>query len=219
LKELNVKNCNNLEALYCEKNQLDSLILPDSPSLSELHCSNNNLNFLSLPPITENLTSYSYYPQNDLAFECKYDSVDLSNFYSVQGNLSRYIWRYKYTLVSSLRDENGVFAFDQSYVGAVFECYIQNTTLPKLTLHYDITLKSAEDVGNMNPVRISDQVYGKDGHICVKTQSAATVRIYSLNGVLVCSEKIGEGQTEIPVNHGIYLVSLNNSPAYKVSVR
>lgn len=219
LTSLKIEDCDKLTSLYCDNNLLDSLILSESASLSTLSCGNNNLTFLTLPPVTETLTSYSYAPQNYVALECKYDSVDLRDFYLVDDNITKYTWYYRNTTISPIEEDEGLFAFDEAYIGETFICRAQSDTYSKLVMHYDITFTQDGDVSNKNPEKESASIYASGGFIHVMTTSSVDVRVYSMQGALILTKRIGEGRTDISVARGVYMVVVDNCDGQKVFVR
>ncbi|MDR0573698.1 MAG: hypothetical protein LBG96_06640 [Tannerella sp.] len=231
-ENLSILNCNNnrltslefdgcaaLTSLYCESNLLDCLDVSNLPSLSELSCKNNNLSFSTLPPATEQLVSYSYSPQNYVALECKYDSIDLSGAYMVNNSVSRYSWYFNYTIVSPSESDKGLFAFDASYIGETFICRVLNNALPKLVMHYDVTFTRGNETNNVNPESRISSVYASRGYIHVMTVLPAEVKVYSLQGVLLMMKNVDEGHTDIPFERGIYVVVVDDKVCYKLIVR
>jgi hypothetical protein len=220
LKEIYLNDCLLLENLLCHKNLLDSLKLPESPSLRSINCKQNNLDFYSLPPILQTYTDYIYYPQNDRTAEMIIDSADFSYYYEIGGFISNYTWNKGLYWIKPEMKENGIFRFEESYLENQLICRIENETFPKLVLRYDVVLKDQNDTGNENSGFSSGcAVYANKGSVCVDTKFAADVRIFSLNGGVVFSKKVGEGRMTIPLDPGVYIVTLQNNISYKVSVR
>jgi hypothetical protein len=62
------------------------------------------------------------------------------------------------------------------------------------------------------------KVWTDRGILFIRSDRTATVRIYSINGILVQQIKIGEGTKAISLPSGFYLVSLDNETATKVYV-
>jgi hypothetical protein len=118
-----------------------------------------------------------------------------------------------------LESNEGRFVFDEKYVGATFECLVQNTVLPKLTMLYEVTFIQGDVAGNGNPVNDGQSVYSSERTIHVTTGSSAFVSIYSLQGYLHTSRMVDAGHTGIPVERGAYVVVVDNKMHYKVIVR
>ncbi len=231
--KLSILNCNNnkieslkfdgcvaLTSLSCDNNLLDSLVVSGTPLLSTLSCTNNNLSFSTLPPVTEQLADYSYSPQNYVALECKYDSIDLKDTYVISDSTSRYSWYYNNTIISPLESNDGLFAFDASYIGKIFICRVMNKALPYLVMHYDVTFTQGEDyTSNVNPENHESSVYASQGYIHAVMASSATIKVYSLQGMLLMMKNIDEGRTDIPVERGIYVAVVDDKIHYKLIVR
>lgn len=216
---LNLEGCESLTTLSCDNNLIDRLDITSSPLVSSISCKYNNLSFLTLPLPTPQLKSYSYTPQNYVAFASKYDSVDFSEIYNIEDNISRYSWYYLNVLIAPAESNEGLFAFDESHIGKTFVCRVQNRILPLLVMHYDVTFTQGSDVGNRNPDNDGLSVYASDGTIHIVTGSSARVGIYSLQGVLLTERMVGAGHAGIPAERGAYVVIVNNTNRYKLIVR
>lgn len=220
LTSLKIEACDQLISLSCENNLLDLLIVPENASLSTLSCGSNRLSFLTLPPVTESLTSYSYAPQGYVALECRYDSIDLSSFYLVDDDITNYVWYYKNTTISPVEENEGVFAFDDSYVGETFICRAQNAAFPKLVMHYDVALMENDIVGNVSPEKAISSIYASEGFIHIVTAAVSVnVKIYTMQGVLMMMKHVGEGRTDIPIERGMYVVVVNDHDISRLIVR
>ncbi|MDR1524716.1 MAG: hypothetical protein LBS79_05600 [Tannerella sp.] len=221
LKAIYLTDCLSLEEFSCGQNLLDSLRLPESPSLHSLNCRNNNLDFHTLPPILPAYTEYIYYPQNDRIAEAVVDSVDFSYYYELDGITSKYDWRDGVRWLHPEEKGGGIFAFDESYVGKKLLCGIENNMFPTLFFRYYVTMKSRDDVANrpLPDTSSAASVYADEGFVHVVTKSPAGVVIYALNGALVYSGNVGEGRTDIPLERGMYVVTICGGAVCKVSVR
>ncbi|MDR1115853.1 MAG: hypothetical protein LBL33_06885 [Tannerella sp.] len=220
LKEINLTDCSLLEEFSCNQNALDSLMLPESSPLHILRCRSNNMDFHTLPPVLPTYTEYIYYPQNDRNVEAMIDSVDFSSYYELDGITSKYDWRDGVRWLHPEMKEDGVFAFDESYVGKELVCGIENSTFPVLFLRYYVTMKS-RDVANwpLPDASPAYSVYADEGFVHVVTKSPADVTVYALSGALVYSGNAEEGRTDIPLRRGMYVVTVRGEAGYKVSVR
>lgn len=219
LKELYLNDCISLKTLSCNDNLLDSLKLPESPSLSVLHCKGNNLDFCTLPPILPAYTEYSYYPQRNRVTEAVIDSADFSRYYELDGVISRYTWNNGLYWVNPEMRENGIFVFDESYAGKELICRIENDVFPRLVLRYDVTLGNRGASANPVTETLIEAVYGDKGFVHVVTASSADVGIYSIGGVCAYYDKVEEGRTDIPLNPGIYVVTVSGRYNKVVHVR
>ena len=218
LTSINLEGCERLTTIHCENNLLSSLDVSQMPLLSTLTCKFNYLSFLTLPVPSEQMTTYSYAPQKYISLEFSYDHIDMSDLYSIHDHVSNIAWRYQYVPISPLKSEEGVFAFDESYIGKTVICQVQNTILPMLVMHYDVTFTQS-DVGNGNPASSRPAVYASEQSVHVVTDSPAIVSIYTLQGALQLKKTVGEGHTRIPVERGIYGVVVDDKACYKVIVR
>ena len=217
LTSLIMEGCERLATIRCENNLLSSLDVSQMPLLTTLICMNNNLSFQTLPIPSEQITTYSYAPQRYIFLENSYDHVDLSDIYTIYDRVSTMNWWYPYGVIRPLKSEEGVFAFDESYVGETLVCQVKNTILPLLVMHYDVTLMPS--VGNLNPASSRPEVYASEQSVHVVTDSPAIVSIYTLQGALQLKKTVGEGHTRIPVERGIYGVVVDDKACYKVIVR
>ena len=218
LEDILLDDCKLLEELYCENNLFASLKVPDSPSLNTIHCKNNNMDFYSLPKILPNYTSYIYYPQNSRDIELAIKRVDFNKYYEMEGFISRYTWTEYLTLLRPEMVEDGIFSFEDSFLNKRLICRIENESFPKLVLRYDVTLKSG-DVGNVIPEKNSSSAFASEGYIHVVAASSANLKIFSLQGALLMTKNIQEGRTDIPVERGMYVVSINGGNGYRLVVR
>ena len=218
LENIILDDCKSLEELNCENNLLASLKLPDSPVLTTIRCRNNKMDFYSLPEILPSYTNYIYYPQNSRTIEADIKNIDFSSFHNIGGFISRYTWNEHLTLLRPEMIEDGIFRLEDSFSGKSVICRIENESFPKLVLRYDVTLTS-EDVSNVIPEKNTSSVYASEGHIHVVVASSANVRIFSLQGTLLMTKSVEEGRADIPVEKGMYIVSINNSKGYRLVVR
>ena len=218
ITSINLKGCSSLTSLLCEYNLLFSLDVSDSPLLSTLSCRNNYLTFLSLPLPSEQLTAYSYSPQSYVEIACDYNNVDFTDIYRINNFVSRFIWKYGYTTITPLENKEGLFTFDEPYIGQTIICEVLNTTFPLLVMHYDVTFTQG-DTGNANPVNGKPSVYSSGQAIHVTTGSSATVSIYSLQGMLKMKRQVEAGHTVIPIERGMYVAVVNDKSSYKLIVR
>lgn len=217
MTSLNVEGCEGLTTVYCNYNLLENLDVSSSPLLSSLSCKYNNLTLLTLPHPRPQL-KYSYMPQNNLAIERKYDSIDFRDFYNINNSISTFRWTYMSVPVVPLESNEGFFAFDESNIGKTFICQMHNSILPDLWLQYDVTF-TQDDTGNRNPQNAGLSVYAGEKTIHVVTASSAMVGIYSLQGVLQVKRTVDAGHTAIPTGRGAYVVVVNDKSSYKVIVR
>lgn len=219
LVSLKIEPCDQLTTLSCENNLLDSLIISENAPLSALSCGSNRLTFLTLPPITKMLTTYTYAPQKYVALESRYDSIDLSDLYWIDETKTRYTWFYKNTTISPVEENEGVFAFDESYVGETFICRAQNAAFPQLVMHYDVTFTQSDGVGNVNPEMKTNVVFASEGFVHVETASLADVKIYTMQGALALTKRVAEGRSDLPIGRGMYVVVVGNDEGKRVIVR
>ena len=218
LEQIFLNDCKSLEELNCDNNLFASLELPNSPSLHIVHCKNNFMDFYSLPKISPNYTSYIYYPQYNRDTEFDFNFVDFNTYYKIDGIISRFTWTEFLTLLRPEMVEDGVFRFESSFLDKKLICRIENETFPKLVLRYDVTLTNG-DVGNVMPKKNSPFVYASEGYIHVISDSSIDVKIYSLQGALLMTENVKEGRTDIPVEKGMYIASINDGKGYRLIVR
>ena len=218
ITSINLKGCSNLTSLICEYNMLSTLDITDSPLLSTLLCRNNYLSFLTLPLPSEQLTTYTYSPQAYVELEFEYNNVNFTDIYKINDNISRFIWKYGYTTITPLANNEGLFSFDESYIGETIICEALNSALPLLVMHYDVTFTRGE-TGNVNPETGKPAVYASDQTIHVITGSSATVSIYSLQGKLIMKRKVEAGRTGIPIERGMYVAVVNDQSRHKLIVR
>ena len=218
ITSINLKGCTSLTSLLCEYNMISSLDITDSPLLSTLLCRNNYLTFLTLPLPSQQLTNYTYSPQAYVELDCEYNNVNFTDIYRINDNISRFIWKYGYTTITPLANNEGLFTFDESYVGETIICEALNSALPLLVMHYDVTF-TREETGNANPETGKPAVYASGQTIHVITGSSATVSIYSLQGKLIMKRKVEAGRTGIPIERGMYVAVVNDQSRYKLIVR
>ena len=219
LTSLNLEGCECLTSVDCDNNFIDKLDISASSVLTSLSCKFNNFSFLTLPYPSQQLSYYSYTPQNYVTIEGKYDEIDFSDIYNINDNISRFIWRYKNVSVMPLESMEGRFTFDEKYIGETFECLVQNAVLPKLTMQFNVTFLQDETTGNRNPGNDGLTVYASERTIHIVTGSPAFVSIYSLQGVLQTKRKVDAGYTHIPAERGVSVVVVDDKANYKVIVR
>ena len=217
LESIKIDDCLSLEELYCTNNLLNLLKMPVSPSLKIVHCKNNNMDFYTLPKITSENIDFIYYPQNSRSIEADLHYVDLSSYYEIEGFVSRYLWNEYLTLVRPEILENGIFRFEDSFVNKQLICRIENMSFPKLVLRYDVTL--TDKVANENVGKNPFSAYASEGYIHITADSPVNVKIYSLNGALLMTKNVEVGRTDIPVERGMYVVSMNNNKGRALVVR
>jgi len=218
LTSIDISGCNLLTAVNCENNLLTSLDISNTPKLTKLSCKNNNFTFLTLPLFKPPLTTYSYAPQQHIALTCPYDNVDLSSYYNINNSISNFIWRNRYTVITPKESKEGRFTFDESYIGDSLICWIQNSVLPLLVMHFDIAFTKDGDPGNLNPKIDKPKVYAGEQAIHVISEASAVIAMYSLQGSLLMKRTVNAGHTRVPVERGIYVVVVNDTTSYKLIV-
>ena len=216
LEKLIINDCTYLEELNCNNNLLDLLVAPYSYNLVSFECKENNMDFFTLPKLPESV-NYIYSPQNNRVAEADISYADFSSFFEIDGFTSRYLWHESVKYLTPEMIEGGVFRFDESFSDKQLICRIENMSFPRLVLRYDVTMRN-EDVGNVNPDNNVPSVYASKGYIHIVTGSVVDVRIYSMQGTLLMTKNAVEGRTDIPVERGMYVVSMNNK-GYKLTVR
>ena len=219
LTSILMEGCNNLTTLSCRYNSLTSLDISVLPALSTLSCSFNYFTLLTLPPNIPPLTSYTYAPQSNIPLVCKYDDVDLSEIYSIDGSMTTYIWRNRNTIVSPSESNEGRFVFSESYIDDSLTCLVRNLIFPLLWIQYNVKFTGYDDSGNSNPVMEGFTVYAGEQAINVTAAAPATIRIYSLQGALQAKKTVHAGHTRIPIERGIYVAVVNDAKCYKLIVR
>ena len=220
LTSLNLKGCERLTSLDCDNNFIDILDVTTLPLLTTLRCRYNNLSFFTLPPLTEQLNNnYSYMPQNCVFVDGEFDAIDFRDYYKINDHVSQFIWRYKNLTISPLENNDGLFVFDEKYVGETIECMVHNAVLPKLTMQFSVTFLQGDPVGNKHPQKDGLSVYASERTIHVVTGSPASVSIYSLQGVLWTKRSVDAGHTRIPAERGVSVVVVDGRAHYKVIVR
>lgn len=106
-------------------------------------------------------------------------------------------------------EEPGVY-----YIG--FQCNSEPRMLGVLL--WDINVTDPNTVG-INEIQRSDiSVYGKDNQIVINGISGMTVNVYTLDGVLVASERLSDIPMSVDVQNGMYIVTVDDI-AWKVAVK
>lgn len=236
LKTLNLAGCSKLEYMTCRDNILTELDVSDSPKLITLTCQNNRLKTLIMKtskmetlfceenqltianlPIINSIKNYIYTPQASVSASYPINSIDLKNEYLIDGIPSEFTWTDKNsTPVIPIKNENGIFEFDKSYLGNTLTCKITNEKFPDLITVYYITLSSS--VAN-DLLEKAASIYSLAGSIYLKTDQPMTAKIYSITGTLVRQIALDGGESVVSLPNGLYLVALSNGTVQKVIVR
>jgi hypothetical protein len=80
---------------------------------------------------------------------------------------------------------------------------------------YEYQEKSIVSVQEMLAAR---NIWAEQGNLYVRTDRPATVRIYTVDGILVQQIKLSESLQAIPLPTGVYFVSLDNEKATKIYI-
>ncbi len=157
LTELDISNNKALESLRCHDNQLTSFDVSNNGRLFYTKCFNNELTFASLPSVSSTgYKAYEYAGQADVEIiETITDGiVDLSNQYSVSGNLTNYTWKTEGgTMLTEGVDydiEDGVTSFLNVPSEKVY-CEMTNASFPDFIGENVLktTLSTVEGVGEI----------------------------------------------------------------------
>ncbi len=146
LTELDVGGCTALIRLWCDYNELEELDVAGCNNLQYLRCDINYLRFSSLPLLSsDTMEEYRYEPQKRVIIGrdgkvAVGEEIDLSSEAEIDGFETEYIWMElddqtgDYQEVNLSTEEDGKFAFDQSFVRKTVYCQMTNERFPELTL-------------------------------------------------------------------------------------
>lgn len=96
-----------------------------------------------------------------------------------------------------------------------FACYQSSSDLGLLRIYFNAKTSGVEKVALTDKTA---KVYGANGNIVVEAEAAADVNVYNAAGMLVATQKVGAGRTNIALAKGFYVVRAGNTVT-KVAVR
>ena len=96
-----------------------------------------------------------------------------------------------------------------------FACYRSKFAAGLLRIYFNAKTSGVEKVSLTDK---KAKVYGANGNIVVEAEAAADVNVYNAAGMLVATQKVGAGRTNIALAKGFYVVRAGNTVA-KVAVR
>lgn len=215
LTEIDASQCPKLTVLPCQNNRLKTIKL--GAKMETVFCEENQLTFSTLPLLNLTGNDYTYSPQASQVVSFPADKVDLTTEYLIDGIASTFTWTNKSgTSVTPTKNENGLFGFDKSYVGNTLTCKIENSRFPELTMEYNVTLSTpvANDL-----LESAVSIYTNGGSLYLKTDKAMTAKIYSITGALIQEVALQNGEKQLSLSRGLYIVSLSNGMIRKVIIR
>ncbi|NDW18832.1 T9SS C-terminal target domain-containing protein [Dysgonomonas sp. 216] len=222
LVTLNLFNNKNLNNLDCANNKLTSILMDNSETLyRSLVCNNNLLKFTSIPTFNNSFYwQLVYAPQDTIEGGEVYANteIDLSEEYSVEGNITSYQWHKEGTseAVTVTEMEDGVFKISNDYMNQKLVCQMDNALYPDLTLVYRIKLLPDTIVGiddKQQNIGISVYPNPVDDILFINSNEDITgINIFTPTGVLIKSISLNEFNKEnIKVNDlqsGIYVIKV-----------
>ena len=96
-----------------------------------------------------------------------------------------------------------------------FACYQSSFAAGLLRIYFNAKTSGVEKVALTDK---KAKVYGANGNIVVEAEAAADVNVYNAAGMLVATQKVGAGRTNIALAKGFYVVRAGNTVT-KVAVR
>lgn len=96
-----------------------------------------------------------------------------------------------------------------------FACYQSTSNVGSLRIYFNAKTSGVEKVSLNDKTA---KVYGAAGNIVVEAEAAADVNVYNAAGMLVATQKVGAGRTNIALAKGFYVVRAGNTVT-KVAVR
>ena len=96
-----------------------------------------------------------------------------------------------------------------------FACYQKSFGAGLLRIYFNAKTSGVEKVALTDK---KAKVYGANGNIVVEAEAAADVNVYNAAGMLVATQKVGAGRTNIALAKGFYVVRAGNTVT-KVAVR
>lgn len=96
-----------------------------------------------------------------------------------------------------------------------FACYRSKFASGLLRIYFNAKTSGVEKVALTDK---KAKVYGANGNIVVEAETAADVNVYNAAGMLVATQKVGAGRTNIALAKGFYVVRAGNTVT-KVAVR
>ena len=96
-----------------------------------------------------------------------------------------------------------------------FACYRSKFASGLLRIYFNAKTSGVEKVALTDK---KAKVYGAAGNIVVEAETAADVNVYNAAGMLVATQKVGAGRTNIALAKGFYVVRAGNTVT-KVAVR
>lgn len=211
---LDVSTCPQINFMSLMNNGMHTLKLPDKPKDKlEIMCAVNRFTYSTLPD-AKYLRSYA--PQAKVAVNMPTNKVDLSSEYQVGDSVSTFTWASGSMPITPTTAHDGHFTFPADMEGKTLTCTITNGAYPKLTLTYEVTFTAS--VASAVVPDASATISASAGSLKILTARPLTACIYTLTGSLVIQQRIGVGETNLPIAHGIYIVALSDGTVRKVFV-
>ena len=200
VSEITLTDCKELLKFSCAWSSLKKLDLTGCPKLENVVCNANEIEDLKLPPTTRNFVFdrnrltlaefpekktfvYTYGPMRPVYLEknkIKGMTVDLSDFLSYKGTISKFSW-YRYNnrgnnadpamLIdpSTYKEEDGIFTFNEAYDCEIY-CVVDNPALPKL--------HNINDRYGIMPIKLAGKSKGLDAvHAAFTTDKFTTEKL------------------------------------------
>lgn len=227
LTKLDASACTQIATLFCMGNNISELIIPETIKTT-LNCSGNRLNFSTLP-VTD-AKNYIYAPQQNIELESEIKTgteLDLSYLDNIKGfaeteQKTTFVWKSEDGLTTleegiDYKVENGVFTFLKKQENIY--CEMTTPAFPKFS-DKNILKTSVINVEEGTSISMTDNdmviVYSDSGKIIIDNPTDNKhISVYRLDGTMAIKLNTKERKSEISIEKGVYLVTVNGK-TYKV---
>ena len=228
LTRLDASACTQIATLFCMGNNISELIIPENIKTT-LNCSGNRLDFSTLP--VTNAKNFIYAPQQNIELEGEIKTgteLDLSYLDNIKGiaetvQKTTFVWKTEDGLTTleegvDYKVEDGTFTFMKKQENIY--CEMTTPAFPKFS-DKNVLKTSVINVEEGTSINMTGNdmimVYSNNGKIIIDNPTDNKhISVYRLDGTMIIKLNTKERKSEINIEKGIYLVTVNGI-TYKVA--
>lgn len=209
LSEITLDDLPNLETLSCSQTSLSELDLSGVANLKSIACDNSCFTFATLPPVSNNYTTYTYAPQKPIDGGMSTDGViDLTKH--LHNNKTVFKWYdSRYNELNDIAGENGIFTIPKAHAGKTLICRMTNEDFPDFEnkpLTYTVDISATLSIGD-NISDDNEKVYASGNTLYIQTQQKGSLIVTDLSGKVYVNSEIQPGTTNIALEKGLYIAT------------
>ena len=193
---------------------LETLVIMGCTDLEEVNISNNGMRLSKIYEISQTIEfdGTLKYASQGTTLEFPADEVDLSADATLGTTATTITW----TGAQPVSSADGVYKFAASDVGKTITAELSNSALGSESVTYSITLTTPNGI---NTTSVDQKVWTAGKQLFVTSNTAETMRIYTMDGRFVKEQNISAGTSSVALNNSLYLVRFGNGAVQRILVK